>query len=311
MADAILADVESSGIYQIRNLENGKRYIGSAKCFRVRWDKHLSDLRRGKHHSQYLQRSWDIHGPSAFAFEVVHLCAISDLLGCEQAWIDREAPEYNVCQTAGNCLGVKQSEETKQKRARSLRGRKYPEAAAKRTGMKRTQEQRDRFSAAQKLAFESLSESAKKERADRIAETNRNRLAGRKQSPELIAKRAAGMVGRVVSPETRAKISAANKGRALTAEHRQKLKDRWVGRELSPAMLDALRANAKRRIGVPRPLHVVEAIRATRANWSPEARAKNSASIAATKIGRKISDESIAKRTATRRANGGYAVKGK
>ncbi len=37
MAEAILADLESSGIYQIRNLVNGKRYIGSAKCFRVRW----------------------------------------------------------------------------------------------------------------------------------------------------------------------------------------------------------------------------------------------------------------------------------
>ena len=311
MADAILADVDSSGIYQIRNLVNGKRYIGSAQSFRVRWGKHLSDLRCGKHHSAYLQRSWGTHGSDAFAFEVVETCAASDLIEREQAWLDRERPEYNLCRTAGNCAGVKQSEATKLKRAKTLTGRKYPEAAAKRTGMKRTPEQKARFSAAQRLAFESLSEDEKKVRAERIGAVNRARLLGKKQSPEYVAKRAAAMIGHAVSEETRAKISSANKGRTLSEEHKQKLKDSWAARGVSPSMLAALRANGKKRIGVPRPQHVLDAMSAARLKRSPEQKAKTSEAISAALKGRKLSAESIAKRTATRRANGGYAVKGK
>jgi group I intron endonuclease len=140
MADGILADVEASGIYQIRNLVNGKRYIGSAKSFKVRWAKHLGDLRLGRHHSAYLQRSWGIHGSGNFAFEIVELCAVPDLIQREQSWLDAHKPEYNVSPTAANCTGVKHSDATKLKHTLAMKGRKFPEAAAKRTGQKRTPE---------------------------------------------------------------------------------------------------------------------------------------------------------------------------
>lgn len=130
MADAILADVEASGIYQIRNTVNGKRYVGSAKCFRVRWNAHKANLRKGAHHSRHLQSSWEKRGEAAFAFEILELCDHADLLVREQAWIERLNPAFNVCPIAGNTMGRKCLPETRDKiRARHV-GKKMPARSA-------------------------------------------------------------------------------------------------------------------------------------------------------------------------------------
>ena len=49
---------KKSGIYQIRNLKNGKIYIGSAKCFQVRSSQHQKRLNAGNHHNKHLLSSW-------------------------------------------------------------------------------------------------------------------------------------------------------------------------------------------------------------------------------------------------------------
>lgn len=108
MADAILADVCSSGIYQIRNLVNGKRYIGSAVRFRSRWHKHISALRRGVHHNAHLQNAWQKYGEDSFEFSIVEVCPRDKLLEREQFHIDQGC-DYNKCMTAGSPLGVKHS----------------------------------------------------------------------------------------------------------------------------------------------------------------------------------------------------------
>lgn len=46
-----------SGIYKITNVVNNKIYIGSACNIMQRFSNHKSSLRKGKHHSIYLQRS--------------------------------------------------------------------------------------------------------------------------------------------------------------------------------------------------------------------------------------------------------------
>lgn len=48
----------SSGIYEIVNTINGKRYVGSAVSLKRRWVDHRRDLRAGKHHSRHLQNAW-------------------------------------------------------------------------------------------------------------------------------------------------------------------------------------------------------------------------------------------------------------
>jgi group I intron endonuclease len=126
-----------SGIYQIAH-SSGKAYIGSSVNFDGRWKLHRKRLRKGTHHSTYLQRSWNRYGESEFKFQPIIICAGKDLLMYEQRFLDALAPVYNVCKVAGNSLGVKRSAETRAKnaaRARgntNFRGRKHtPEALAK------------------------------------------------------------------------------------------------------------------------------------------------------------------------------------
>lgn len=126
MADRILSDIEGSGIYQIRNLINGKRYIGSARCFRIRWNSHRTYLRKGQHHSRHLQASWRKHGQESFVFEILELCHAESLIRREQAWLDRERPEFNICPTAGSTFGRYHSSETRAKIADRAMGRKAP-----------------------------------------------------------------------------------------------------------------------------------------------------------------------------------------
>lgn len=62
-----------SGIYQIRHIDSGKIYVGSAVSFAGRWRNHRKDLAHGRHHSCHLQRAWDKYGSDAFAFEVLEV----------------------------------------------------------------------------------------------------------------------------------------------------------------------------------------------------------------------------------------------
>jgi group I intron endonuclease len=105
--------VNQSGIYEILNTVNGKRYIGSAIKIAQRWKQHKVALRRGVHHSIPLQRAWDKYGEQAFKFLPVLTCAKSMLLFYEQQLLDKVKPEYNVSPTAGSSLGVKASPATR------------------------------------------------------------------------------------------------------------------------------------------------------------------------------------------------------
>lgn len=102
----------TSGIYQIVNTVNGKKYIGSAVNFRKRWRLHISCLRNGTHHSKHLQAAWNKYGEEAFTFEKIMECAKEELLDYEQLCLDEENPEYNMALCATNpMLGRKHSEE--------------------------------------------------------------------------------------------------------------------------------------------------------------------------------------------------------
>ena len=64
----------NSGIYEILNTINGKRYIGSAVNFNERWMNHKKMLKKGIHHSIHLQRAWNNHGGGSFEFSVLFEC---------------------------------------------------------------------------------------------------------------------------------------------------------------------------------------------------------------------------------------------
>lgn len=113
-----------SGIYEIKNVVNGKRYIGSAVNFGKRWINHAFSLGRKDHHSRHLQNAWNKYGSSAFRFRLLRMVPPCYLVPFEQHYMDRLKPEYNMSPTAGSPLGVKHTEITRAKMSEAKRGNK-------------------------------------------------------------------------------------------------------------------------------------------------------------------------------------------
>ena len=67
---------QPAAIYQIKNKETGKTYIGATTMFADRLNNHKSYLRTGKHENQALQEDYNKYGLDVFEFEVIeeHPC---------------------------------------------------------------------------------------------------------------------------------------------------------------------------------------------------------------------------------------------
>lgn len=112
------------GVYQIRNLVDGKVYIGSTiDAFSSRWGHHRGRLRVKAHCNPKLQNAWNKHGEKCFVFEVVEVCVATECLIREQHYLDVRQPEYNICQVAGNRTGYSHTDVTKHKISKALLGR--------------------------------------------------------------------------------------------------------------------------------------------------------------------------------------------
>lgn len=77
------------GIYVVKHVASGRVYVGSTHDLAERLKHHTSKLRRGTHHIEEMQAIWDAEGAGAFVWELVETAAQSELLACEQAWLDR------------------------------------------------------------------------------------------------------------------------------------------------------------------------------------------------------------------------------
>jgi group I intron endonuclease len=114
-----------SGIYKIQSIIKPERiYIGSAENINDRWACHLTGLKKHNHHSRKLQRHYDKYGLGDLQFSVLLGCDKDDLLKTEQYFIDSYNPYFNICKIAGSNIGVKRSEETKNKLRIAFAGKK-------------------------------------------------------------------------------------------------------------------------------------------------------------------------------------------
>jgi len=100
-------DLKISGIYQIVNLINNSKYIGSALKVSLRWNRHKSDLRLVRHPNKHLQNAWNKYGEENFIFEIIEECEKEKLIEREQFYLDTLKPEYNKRMWARSNLGIK------------------------------------------------------------------------------------------------------------------------------------------------------------------------------------------------------------
>lgn len=236
MADRILSDIEGSGIYQIRNLINGKRYIGSAKRFRNRWAMHRSMLRKGIHHSKHLQNSWNKRGENSFAFEILETCAIVDLISTEQRWIDTALPEYNCYPTAGSPLGFKHSPEFCKKVSERFKGKKLPQERVEQ--MKEQSKRRWQLDSYRKTVADGIKASYTDELKQLRADQASDRWADNNYRLSMVEKISASH-----HAERRALTSRQSKARWADPAYKARLSEKLKGREISEAAREKIRAS--------------------------------------------------------------------
>lgn len=233
-----MASQANSGIYEIVNLVNGKRYIGSAKSIERRFGQHRVRLRGKRHYNRRLQNSWNKYGEASFAFRILVLCPVEFLICFEQAAIDSYRPAYNLAPTAGSTLGVRLSEATKAKIALKAMGRKCPP---------RSSEYRAKISAAHKGKPKSPAQMAK------LQEGRARQTFGEERSSKVSAglklAYAEGRHRRDRPPEYREKIAAMLSGRQLTAEHRANMSAAMKGKKRGPYKLSPEKEERRRELG--------------------------------------------------------------
>jgi group I intron endonuclease len=123
-------------IYYIKNKNNNKLYIGSAKDVQKRIIDHRCRLNSNSHINKHLQKAWNKHGEDSFEFIVAEIFNDeSELIIKEQSHIDSFSFKnlYNILPKAYNSLGYKftpqQIEELKKIRQINppMKGKKHSE----------------------------------------------------------------------------------------------------------------------------------------------------------------------------------------
>lgn len=138
-----------AGVYQIRNIITGERYIGSAWRLSTRFHRHRHMLATGTHTNHRLQEAWTQNGEGAFRFEPLAVLELDELKATEQRALDGvgDTPCYNalrrvLIQTftpdareriAATHRGTPKTAAHRAKIAAALRGRRCAEAHGKLT----------------------------------------------------------------------------------------------------------------------------------------------------------------------------------
>ena len=90
-----------AGIFQVKNIANGKVLLGSSLNLEGPLNGHKFMLTTGLHRNESLQRDWKTFGPDKFVFEVLEVVQVKDdpnfnlddeLILLEQIWIEELQP---------------------------------------------------------------------------------------------------------------------------------------------------------------------------------------------------------------------------
>ena len=108
---------QDSGVYVLRNIVNGKVYIGSAGNIRSRVRTHIWNLQQGRNRpNRHLQNAWNKYGGESFEALILFICPNDQCTAVEQSMLDHLACHYNVSRNAAKPrLGMKNTPEHNRK----------------------------------------------------------------------------------------------------------------------------------------------------------------------------------------------------
>ncbi len=174
-------------VYFIQSVISKNCYVGSSINVKNRVRTHFSDLLKGEHHCEPLQRAFDKYGPDNFVWGMCEFVYNKDeLLEAEQRWID-QIGDYNTCLVAGSISGIKMNLSDEERERRRLVGKNL----------------------AASLSDEQIEYALSRAVAAKI---------GKPLSDAQKAKISATTKGRPLTPAHRAKLSEINKARQHTEE---------------------------------------------------------------------------------------------
>ena len=93
--------VKPSGVYQVKNLANGKVLLGSSLNLEGPLNRHRFMLKINSHPNKELQKDWNELGPDQFALEILEVVQVQDhpnfnlkdeLTLLEQIWFEKLQP---------------------------------------------------------------------------------------------------------------------------------------------------------------------------------------------------------------------------
>ena len=212
---------EAQGVYLIKNIINGKIYVGSAlfsrdnirikRSIHIRLRDHVYALNRKSHANKHLQNAWIKYGKESFTFFVAELVSGNQdsLLMIEQNWIDKMNacnPKigYNIATNAKAPFeGKFHTEQTKEKLRKAN------------LGTKRSEETKAKMSKWQ---------------------------IGKKLSEETKAKISESEKGKIITDVVKKKMSKAKKGKKFTEEHKKLISEALIGRNHSDEAKQKMKA---------------------------------------------------------------------
>ena len=123
MKKAILKEnTGKSGIYMWTNLLTGDMYIGQSIDLSKRFRKYFTISYIKSRKELIISRALIKYGYANFSVSILEYCDRCDLTAREQHYLDKFNPQYNILKIAGSSLGFKQSEETRLKISKALKG---------------------------------------------------------------------------------------------------------------------------------------------------------------------------------------------
>lgn len=198
-----------SGVYKITLKQDGRIYIGSSSNIEQRWVWHVNSS------VQLIGKMIKKYGKDAFEFSILEECepVKSILEQTEQRYLDELQPfpwnnnaGFNLSPTAYSCLGIKRSDETKQKMRDSWhmnRGEEFYKQLSERISGDKNPAKRDEV---RKKISESRKGQIWKHDAERVEKHKKARL-GKSQSEHWKSRMKETHLGSKRTEESKEKMS--------------------------------------------------------------------------------------------------------